>query len=301
MVFLNKDIDDFINYIYVERNLSNNTKDTYQYTLLQYERFMKQKRKIKNLKKVTKDDLKYYIKKQSSILKIKTIAHHLAVIKNFYKYLLRENLIKANPAEAIFLPKISKSLPKVLSIKEVEKLLSFKVLNAYDYRNRAMLELMYATGLRVSELINLKINDVNLEMNKIRCIGKGKKERFVPIGDIATKWIKIYLESYRVSLLKKQTTNYLFLNNRGQKMTRQGFFIILKKIANQVGIKTSFSPHTLRHSFASHLLEGGADLRSIQTLLGHSDIATTSIYTHIADKLIIDNYLKYHPRSKKEE
>lgn len=301
MVFLNKDIDDFINYIYVERNLSSNTKDTYQYTLLQYKRFMDQKRKIKDLKKVNKDDLKYYIKKQSLTLKTKTIAHHLAVIKNFYKYLLRENKLKINPADAVFLPKISKNLPKVLSIKEVEKLLSFRVFNAYDYRNRAMLELMYATGLRVSELINLKINDINLEMNMVRCMGKGKKERFVPIGDIATKWIKTYLELYRVSLLKKQATNYLFLNNHGRKMTRQGFFIILKKIANQMGIKKTFSPHTLRHSFASHLLEGGADLRSIQTLLGHCDIATTSIYTHIADKLIIDNYLKYHPRSKKEK
>lgn len=295
------DLDDFINYIYVEKKLSNNTKDTYYYTLNQFRRFMDEKRKIIDLKKVTKEDVKYYIKQQASNLKPKTIAHHLTVIKSFYKYLLRENLIKTNPTDNIDLPKMPKVLPKVLNIDEIDKLLTFKTINSYDYRNKAMLELMYATGIRVSELVNLKVNDVDLKMNIVRCMGKGRKERLIPIGEIATKWITTYLDLYRGTLLKNKTTNYLFLNNRGQNMTRQGFFLILDKIARQRGIKKKLSPHILRHSFASHLLEGGADLRSIQTLLGHSDIVTTSIYTHIADKAIIDNYRQFHPRSKKEE
>jgi integrase/recombinase XerD len=163
-----------------------------------------------------------------------------------------------------------------------------------------MLELMYATGLRVSELVNLKLDDINLEMAIVRCIGKGSKERMIPLGDIALHYLSTYINLYRVSLLKKTQTNILFLNNHGKPLTRQGFFIILKAIAKEKGIRTDFSPHTLRHSFATHLIEYGADLRSVQELLGHSDISTTQIYTHVAQNKIKKDYDEFHPRSKNE-
>ena len=194
----------------------------------------------------------------------------------------------------IELPKTKKSLPKVLTIEEVDKLLDITLKDAYSYRNKAMLELMYATGLRVSELVNLKIHDIDFINETVRTMGKGNKERIIPMGEIAIHYLKLYLEIYRSQLLKKDYTDDLLLNNHGKCMTRQGFFKILKKLAKEKDIKTSFSPHTLRHSFATHLLENGADLRSIQELLGHSSISTTGIYTHVSNEELKENY-KYHP------
>lgn len=292
-------ITDYINYIYIEKKLSNNTKQAYQRDLNKWFDFCKQKRLKDNINLVERNDIITYLTfltKQG--LNPNSRARHLITIKNFFKYLERENICSNNPCLNIKPPKLKQQLPTILTVKEVLQLLNWKPSNNYEYRNKAMLELLYATGLRVSELVNLKVTDVNLEMNLIRCLGKGSKERIIPIGEIATKALTEYITIYRSSLIKGQLTTALFLNNRGLQLSRQGFFKILNQIGKQQQITKEFSPHTLRHSFATHLLEYGADLRSIQELLGHSDITTTSMYTHLANDHIIKNYNKYHPRSK---
>jgi integrase/recombinase XerD len=293
------EIQDFLNYLIIERKLSNNTKQAYQTDLIKYQEYLLKIRKVEDAKKINKDDITEYIKYLGkNHLSTKSIARKITAIKNFHKYLVREKITSNNPSEYIEMPKLGRSLPKALTIEEVNNLLNMNPETPNQYRNKAMLELLYATGLRVSELVNLKIHDVNISMSIVKCIGKGNKERIIPIGDLAIDAIKKYYE-YRDQLLKHEINEYLFLNSRGKKMTRQGFFKILKKIAKEQGINKDFSPHTLRHSFATHLLEYGADLRSIQEMLGHADIATTQIYTHIGNDLIRKNYEKFHPRSKK--
>lgn len=180
-------------------------------------------------------------------------------------------------------------------MSDIDKLLNFPIITAFDYRNRAIIELLYATGLRISELANLKIQDINLESSIVFCVGKGNKERFIPLGEMAKIAVFDYINYYRSSLLKGHIVDYLFLNNHGRSLTRQGLFKIIKKAAGNAGITKDFSPHTLRHSFATHLLNGGADLRSVQELLGHSDITTTQIYTHISNDKIKDDYNNFHP------
>lgn len=298
---MKEDINDFINYIVIEKKLSINTMKSYQTDLFKYASYLNKTRNVTSSKNIKKSNIISYIEYLSKRkLSPKTIARNITSIKNFHQYLLTEKRASNNPSEYIESPKIGRSLPKSLTVEEVNLLLNFEPKNAFQYRNKAMLELLYATGMRVSELVNLKIYDVNLNMGLVKCMGKGSKERLIPIGDFAIESLLIYYNEYRPSLLKKTTTDYLFLNNHGNKITRQGFFIMLKKLAKEQGIKKDFSPHTLRHSFATHLVEHGADLRSIQELLGHSDIATTEIYTHIGNNLIRKNYEKYHPRSKKE-
>ncbi len=292
---------DYLNYIIVEKKLSTNTKKSYQTDLTKYIEYLISKRKKENIKDVNKEDIVSYIESLGKKkLSPRSIARKITAIKNFHKYLLKEKITNNNPSEYIDMPKLGRSLPKSLSVEEVNKLLNINPNNAYEYRNKAMLELLYATGLRVSELINLKIHDVNINMSIVRCIGKGNKERIIPIGDMAIESIKVYYNNYRHQLIKNKINDYLFVNNRGQRMTRQGFYKILRKTAKEQGIHKEFSPHTLRHSFATHLLEFGADLRSIQEMLGHSDISTTQIYTHIGNDLIRKNYDEFHPRSKKD-
>lgn len=289
---MNDYIKDFLDYLIIDKKYSINTKESYENDLTNFYLFSN-----KNLEKILKEDiLKYieYLKKNESD---RTIAHNITVLRSFYKYMEIENNIKKNPMENIDMPKLKKSLPKVLSIEEVDKLLDINLKDKYDYRNKAMLELMYATGLRISELINLKQENISFENCTLIVMGKGKKERIIPIGDCALKYLKLYTELYRNELLKGKQSNYLFLSNRSDKMTRQCFFEIIKKIALQKDIKTDFSPHTLRHSFATHMLENGADLRSIQELLGHENISTTQIYTNISRKFVEENYKEYHPHA----
>lgn len=193
-------------------------------------------------------------------------------------------------------PRFYQKIPNVLSIEEVDKLLDIELNDEFDYRNKAMLELIYATGLRVSELVNLEINNIDIEEGMVRCFGKGNKERIIPIGDVALKYIKIYLENYRDSLKKKYLCDKLFLNNHGKSMTRQGFSKILKAIATKQKINKNITPHMLRHSFATHLLNNGADLRSIQIMLGHSNLSTTQIYTNVNNETLKENYELFHPR-----
>lgn len=285
---------EFINYLQIDKKYSENTIASYAADLKDYQNFMMNLLK-KDIYHIERKDIKLYLK----YLKVqkkspKSISRRISCIRGFYKFLLIEKIIANNPMSTIELPKTKKALPKVLTIEEVDKLLDITLKDAYSYRNKAMLELMYATGLRVSELVNLKIHDIDFINETVRTMGKGNKERIIPIGEIAIHYLKLYLEIYRSQLLKKDYTDDLFLNNHGKCMTRQGFFKILKKLAKEKDIKTSFSPHTLRHSFATHLLENGADLRSIQELLGHSSISTTGIYTHVSNEELKENY-KYHP------
>ncbi len=285
---------EFINYLQIDKKYSENTIASYAADLKDYQNFMMNLLK-KDIYHIERKDIKLYLKYLKDQKKSpKSISRRISCIRGFYKFLLIEKIIANNPMSTIELPKTKKALPKVLTIEEVDKLLDITLKDAYSYRNKAMLELMYATGLRVSELVNLKIHDIDFINETVRTMGKGNKERIIPIGEIAIHYLKLYLEIYRSQLLKKDYTDDLFLNNHGKCMTRQGFFKILKKLAKEKDIKTSFSPHTLRHSFATHLLENGADLRSIQELLGHSSISTTGIYTHVSNEELKENY-KYHP------
>lgn len=244
---------------------------------------------------LSRDDIVSFLKVRSDNgISTRTNAHTITILRDFYKFLIKQSYIKSNPMDMIDSPKMYKKLPKALSVEEVDKLLNIKLKTPYDYRNKAMLELMYATGMRISELINLKLTDIDFENETIRVLGKGSKVRQVPIGEYAMKYLNIYIKYYR-SYFVKETSDYVFLSVRGDKMTRQAFFKILKQIARKQGIDTDFSPHTIRHSFATHMLEAGADLRSIQELLGHESISTTQIYTNITDKFRDDNYHMYHP------
>ena len=281
---------DFLNYLLIDRKYSDNTVMSYDLELMELEQKIK-----KSLSQLTDNDIKQFLTWKQKESSARTMAHFMTVFRSFYKFLEIEEVITKNPMDDLELPKLPKSLPKVLSKEEVELLLDVPLTNAYQYRNKAMLELMYSSGLRISELISLHIHDVNLEMQTVRIFGKGNKERIIPIGDYATKYLEIYLYEFRPMLLKRKETDILFLSSRGDQMSRQAFFKIIKQLGQTKHIKTDFSPHTLRHSFATHLLENGADLRSIQELLGHSDISTTQVYTHISNRQLQENYTKFHP------
>ena len=287
-------INEFTEYLIIDKKYSENTIKAYNNDLKKFKNFIKNKT-INNIDENSiKDYLKYLNKENNDT---KTISHNISTLRSFYKFLLIEKKVNKNPMEYIELPKTKKSLPKTLSIEEIDKLLDINLTDAFSFRNKAMLELMYSSGLRVSELINVKIHDIDVSNCIIRIMGKGSKERIVPLGDYAIKYIELYLKEYREKLIKRELNDYLFLNNHGKKMTRQGFFKILKQIAKEKNIKTEFSPHTLRHSFATHLLNGGADLRSIQEMLGHSDISTTQIYTHVSKEKLKENYNNFHPHA----
>lgn len=290
-------IDDFLNYCIFEKGLSDKTRESYQNDLLVYSDFLKGKG-IDDVCLIKSSHIKEFLKARSSE-ETSTIAHNLTVIKNFHSYLLKENIVRGNEAEFIERPKLKKALPKTLSVTDVDKLLDIELKTPFDYRNKAMLELMYGCGLRVSELVALEINDIDMTNCLIRIVGKGNKEREIPIGEYSIYYLMEYL-NVREKLLKKKSCTKLFLNNHGNGMTRQGFFKNLKVILKEKGLNEAVSPHTLRHSFATHLINRGADLRSIQEMLGHADISTTKIYTRISDEKVLDDYDKYHPRSHKQ-
>lgn len=287
-------IEDFGIYITIDRKYSDNTKLSYLEDLKKCLLYLK-----KEPHKITDDDIYTYLKYlDKEKLNSKTISRNISSLKTFFKYMIITNKININPMDKIELPKTTKSIPDVLTIEEVDLLMDINVIDPFSARNKAMLELVYGAGLRVSELVNLNLNDIDLEEDLVRMIGKGNKERIVPIGDYAHDAITLYLEEYRNMLVKKgKICDKLFLNNHGTGMTRQAFFKILNKIASEKGIKKDISPHTLRHSFASHLLDNGADLKSIQEMLGHSNLATTGIYTHVATNKLRENYDDAHPHS----
>lgn len=295
-------IKDYIDYTKYERKLSKETSKNYEYDLMHFSMFLEDNKNEYNLSDITsikqsiiEDYLSYLNTNKDS----RTIARNMTSLNNFFKYLMIEKVIEVNPCEFIDRPKLSKKLPNVLSVEEVDKLLDIKLNTRFDYRNKAMLELLYSSGLRISELVNLTTRDIDFTNSIVRCFGKGNKERIVPISEYSLYYIKLYYDM-RDTFFKGKINDYLFLNNHGKELTRQGFNKILNKILEEKNIKKEVTPHTLRHSFATHMLNGGADLRSIQILLGHSDISTTKIYTHISREKIKNDYEMYHPRSKEE-
>ena len=291
------ELREYIDYIKYERKLSLETVKNYKYDLEKFLLFLKEKG-IFDINLVTTKDIEEYLATLKNFSP-KTVSRNITSINNFMLFLLKEKKIDFNPCEFIDRPKLNKNLPTVLSIEEVDKLLDIPLKTKYDYRNKAMLEILYGSGLRISELINLTTRDVDFENAVIRCLGKGSKERIVPINDYIIHYLKLYLDKRNLFLIKGQN-DYLFLNNHGKQMTRQGFLKNLQKILKEKNITKHVTPHTLRHSFATHILSGGADLRSIQLLLGHSDISTTKIYTHISHEKVRDDYKQFHPRGKKE-
>lgn len=283
----------YLEYLKYERRLSDNTIDSYGENLLKLLNYVN-----KDILILNSDDIRNYL--LSSDATAKTKAHYLSVFNSFYKYMVFNKKINNNPCEGIKTPKLEKRLPKYLTDDEINKLLDIRLIKPIDYRNKAMLEVLYATGIRISELTNLEFNQIDLNDCTIRVLGKGKKDRIVPLGNMAIHYLTLYIEEYRKFLLKTKTSNYVFINKDGNKISRQGFFKILKQIAKTSGIEKEISPHTLRHSFATHLLNNGADLRVIQELLGHENLVTTEIYSHLSNKKIEDDY-DHHPRAHKEK
>ncbi len=291
-------IEQYIHYLLVEKGLSQNTLDSYKHDLTMYCVFLK-KNNFNSYKDTKRTQIIGYLTELKDKGKAtSTISRNLASIRSFYQYLLRDRYIEKDPSQNLESPKLDKRLPKILSIGQVDFLLDMPNLKTIDgMRDKAMLELLYATGIRVSELVSLNVDDVNTYMGLIKCFGKGSKERIIPIGSQAIQSITIYLDKAH-PLLKKQGSNgALFLNQKGRRLTRQGFWRILKKYSTLMSIDFEITPHTLRHSFATHLLENGADLRSVQEMLGHADISTTQIYTHLTKTRLKEVYSKAHPRA----
>lgn len=291
-------IVDFIQYCLFEKGLTDQTVSSYQNDLDVYLSFLQDKN-VFLVKDITSDHIKEFLKIRGDSESTSTVAHNLTVIKNFHKYLIKENIVKEDVSLFISRPKLQKRLPRALTVEEVDLLLDITLNTPFDYRNKAMLELMYGAGLRVSELVSLTLNQIDLENGLIRIMGKGRKEREIPIGEYGVYYLKLYLEHRGMLIKNHRQEDALFLNNHGKQITRQGFFKILKQLLLDKGLNPDVSPHTLRHSFATHLLSHGADLRSIQEMLGHSDISTTKIYTHVSDEKVEADYKKYHPREHK--
>lgn len=287
--------DQFISHLRVEKGLSENTIASYSNDLVRFLQFLEGR--DRSPLQATQEDLIEYMAGLRGRLSPRSMARNLSALKGFFRFLLAEDKIEANPARLLNAPKLPLRLPAVLSRQEVEVLLSQPDgSNPLGRRDGAMLELLYATGLRVSELVGLKIQNVNLEAGFVRTVGKGSKERIVPVGAKALKALKGYLAEGRPGLLKRRNSSYLFVNARGKPITRQGFWKNIKRYGLKGGINKEITPHSLRHSFATHLLEFGADLRSVQIMLGHADISTTQIYTHVTRERLKQIHEKYHPR-----
>jgi len=290
-------VDQYINYLLVEKGLSKKTIESYSSDLTRYLKFLKTIKIRTIFNADTAAILKHLISLRNAGLGARSRARHLVTLRGFYRFLVEEKVIENNPTRIVDLPKSGLRLPDVLSFEEVKRLIDTPDINKpTGARDAAMIELLYAAGLRVSELVNLRIQDVNLEACFVRVFGKGSKERVVPIGLYAKEKIDYYIKTFRPKLLKNIASPYLFVARAGKPMTRQGFWKLIKKYGQLAGITRKIKPHSLRHSFASHLLEGGADLRSVQIMLGHVDISTTQIYTHVAREHLKKIHEKFHPR-----
>ena len=293
-----KSIKEFKTYLKIERSLSSNTIDSYLRDVKKLARFAIEK-KINQLN-ISKSDIKDFITEiNKEGISARTQSRIISGIKAFYKYLILEDYLKVNPTELIESPKIGMKLPDTLSISEIDSLISaIDLSHPQGERNRAILEVLYSCGLRVSELTNLKLSNIRFKEGYVKVVGKGNKERFTPIGNSAIKYLNIYLNEIRNHQnIKKGSENIVFLNRRGNKLTRVMIFTIIKELAKKIGLKKKISPHTFRHSFATHLIEGGADLRAIQEMLGHESITTTEIYTHLDREFLRDAIMSFHPRA----
>ena len=283
----------YLEYLKYERRVSDNTVESYGENLKMLKQALN-----KNILNLTTTEIRDYIQNLEATPKTK--AHYLSVFNSFYNYMIFNEKLSANPCSGIRSPKLEKKLPNYLTGEEIDKLLDIKLTKPIDYRNKAMLEVLFATGTRISELINLKLNQIDFDECIIRVLGKGKKDRIIPIGDTALEYLSLYINEYRPFILKTRVSEYVFVNKNGTKMSRQGFFKILKKLVASSDIEKEVSPHTLRHSFATYLLNNGADLRVIQELLGHENLVTTEIYSHLSNKKIEEDY-SHHPRAHKEK
>jgi integrase/recombinase XerD len=287
-------IDQFLDAVWVEQGLSENTLSAYGSDLRIFAKWLKDK----SMLEVDGGQLADFLaSRYKEGIGNRSTARILSNLRRFYGYYIRENSIKVDPTALIESPHIGQPLPKSLSEQDVELLLDApEVTNALGFRDRTMLEMLYATGLRVSELVNLKFEQISFRQGVVRIIGKGNKERLVPVGEEAMSWLENYMAQARKTILGERQCDYLFVTNRADSMTRQAFWHIIKRHAKKAGINKELSPHTLRHAFATHLLNHGADLRVVQLLLGHSDLSTTQIYTHIARERLKELHSKYHPR-----
>jgi len=290
-------IDAFINYLSVERGLANNTLVAYRKDLDYYTGFLANQH-IEAISKISRNEITNFMFNQKDKgIAANSIARRLAAIRMFHRFLARERIAKEDPSNLIDSPKLWKKIPDTLSLNEVEALIAApNVREVQGARDRAILETLYATGMRVSEAVNLKISNVNLDIGFLRCIGKGNKERVIPLGKKAIEAIKRYLEISRPKMLGKKDSEFLFISRLGKKISRQSFWKLVKRYAREARIKKAIKPHILRHSFATHLLERGADLRSVQEMLGHSNISTTQIYTHINKDRLKTIHKQFHPR-----
>lgn len=279
----------------VKQKEEKTTVSSYIEDIYKYLEYM-ENNKIKTALDIEYQNITNYLKYlDNNNYETSSIIRKIVSIKLFHKYLSEEYKIK-DVSSKIINPRLRRKLPNILTIEEVDNLLDIKLNTPFDYRNKAMLELMYSSGLRVSELVDLKLNNIDLDNGYVRCLGKGKKERIIPIGEIAIEYLKKYINEYRNSMKKGYYTENVFLNNHGKNITRQGFFLIIKNIAKEKNIDKNITPHMLRHSFATHLLNNGANLRTIQEMLGHSSITTTQIYTNVSTDIIKENYELYKRR-----
>jgi integrase/recombinase XerD len=296
---LDDQLQDFLHYLVVERGLALNTITSYERDLKKYIQYAVQVEQLQSFEAVSRLHILGFLKHvKDSGLSSRSIARHIASIRSFHQFLLRDKAVSHDPSVHVETPQPERTLPKVLSMKEVEQLLEAPNLHtAFGVRDKAMLEVLYATGIRVSELVGLNLGDIHLTMGFLRCIGKGNKERIIPIGRAATTALEHYIETGRGKLLGKKNSDALFLNHHGNRLSRQGYWKILKRLTLETGTKKELTPHTLRHSFATHLLENGADLRAVQEMLGHADISTTQIYTHVTKTRMKDVYKTFHPRA----
>ena len=292
-------VADFLNFLTVEKGLASNTIQSYRRDLKKYGQFL-DKGSLGPMRGATRATiLSYLLFMERDGKATSTIARRLAALKSFYQFLTVEQIIAKDPTENLESPKQDKKLPQILTIDEVERLLrQTDASTAPGTRDRAMMETLYATGIRVTELVSLKLSDINLDNGYLRCFGKGSKERIVPLGSMAQRHVAEYLDGARKELVGgREDTGALFVNHHGRAMTRQGFWKIVKRYATEANIGKRITPHTLRHSFATHLLQNGADLRSVQEMLGHADISTTQIYTRLTKGRLKEVYTKSHPRA----
>ena len=288
-------------YLQLEKSLSDNSVEAYMRDIEKLTQYLQQSQSLKNPSELKLADLQHFVKWISELgMSATSQSRIISGIKSFYKYCLIEQISKTDPTTLLETPKLKKSLPDTLSFEEIENIIGQIDLSKPEGgRNKAMLELLYSCGLRVSELVNLKISQLYFDVDFIRVLGKGDKERLIPVGRSAVKYVKIYLEKIRVHVIVKPgNEDIVFLNRRGSKLTRVMIFLIIKELAAKAGIKKTISPHTFRHSFATHLVEGGADLRAVQEMLGHESITTTQIYTHLDREFLRKTLEEFHPAFK---
>ncbi len=291
-------LDQFIDYLLVERGLAENTLEAYRHDLSLFMGYL-ERTGLEQIQESKRKDIIDFLLEQKELGKAtSTIARNLASIRTFYQFLLRDQYIDADPSQNLDSPKLEKHLPRVLTVEQMDYLLTLAdTSEPLGKRDQAMLELLYATGIRVSELVTLKLEDLNLSMGFVKCFGKGSKERIIPVGSQAQQALTDYLENGYPLLVRPHSGNSLFLNRHGRELTRQGFWGILKNYARRMHLDFVITPHTIRHTFATHLLDRGADLRSVQEMLGHVDISTTQIYTQVTKSRLREVYSKTHPRA----